>query len=50
MTQISTPAIQGPSAQTLEFIRHYARSYAPRRRESRYVLVLEGELKTLGEC
>lgn len=50
MTQISTPTTQGPSAQTLEFLKKFARSYRPGHQVGKYVITATGEVKPLGVC
>lgn len=50
MTQISTPSIQGPSTQTLDFLRQFARTYKPQRHVGKYIITHWNEGKNLGEC
>lgn len=39
MTQISTPTHHGPSAQTLDFLRNYARHYTAQPPVVRHIIV-----------
>lgn len=51
MTQISTLSNQGPSAETLDFLMNFARSYKPKKQLGKYVdVLLEPPGKALGEC
>lgn len=50
MTQTFTPTSQGPSAQTIDFLRQFARSYKPQRRIGKYIILRADEGKAIGEC
>lgn len=52
MTQISTHLKSGPSAQTLELIRQFARQYQPAKRHphSHATIYWRDDMQPLGEC
>lgn len=53
MTQHSTPTTEGPSAQTLEFLKNFARTCGARPQrpaQSRITIVTNGEVLPLGYC
>lgn len=49
MTQTFTPTTQGLSAQTIDFLRQFARNYKSQRRIGRYIILRDDESKVLGE-
>lgn len=50
MTQTFTPTSQGPSAQTIDFVRQFARTFKPKRRIGKYVILRAEDGKVLDEC
>lgn len=50
MTQTFTPSTKGPSAQTIDFIRQFARTFKPERRIGNYVILHAEDDKVLGVC
>lgn len=48
MTHISTPTTMGPSAQTIDFLRQFARNYTLQKRIGKYIILYADKSKTLG--
>lgn len=53
MMQNSTPVTEGPSAQTLDFLKKFARTYKAdpvQRTKHRIALITTGEVQPIGDC
>lgn len=50
MTQTSTPTTQGPSLQTIDFIRSFARSYQTKAQQNKVIVTLSGNMCPVGIC
>lgn len=50
MMHTSTPHLQRPSAQTLDYLRRFAREYQPTRPAGTCVILQYGDYRPLGNC